>query len=109
MVVNLDTAKHAGSHWVTMFAFNRGHVMYFDSYGRDPNYHIVKYLLNFIKVTRNVRPFQSLISTVCGHYCVYVLYFMSLGVNFDQVIKSLRCNDNPDMLVRKFVSNFFRK
>ena len=97
------------SHWIAIYAKSRGHAYYFDSYGADPNKYVAEYLLNYRRVTRNLRPFQSLISTVCGHYCVYFIYFMSLGLDFDKLLRTLHCSYNSDILVRKFVLNFFRK
>ena len=105
----MDTAKNDGSHWVALYARNKSDVVYFDSYGLEPNEYIKEYLGNFRKITRNVRIFQSLISNVCGHYCVYFLYFMSLGLDFEKIIRTLHCAENSDVLVRKFVSNFFSK
>ena len=105
MVVNLDTASEDGSHWVALFAKSPSHVYYFDSYGMPPDGLLEKYMkTNFKIITQSKKTYQSPFSSVCGHYCIYFLYSMSLDLNFDSTIKLLNILCNPDVFVKDFVS-----
>ena len=109
MVVNLEQSNEDGSHWIGLFAKTREHIFYFDSYGIDSTrapYDLVeKYLKeNYNRITRNTIPFQSTFSSVCGHYCIFFIYYMSLGSSFNELIQVLRKTDCPDSYVKSFVA-----
>jgi len=104
LIVNVDPASEPGSHWCAVFAPNRSIAYYFDSYGEEPNEYLQRYLhTNFEKVVRNRRSFQSLTSTVCGQYTVFVIYHLCLGLQFSQILKLLSCLPNPDKIVYEYV------
>lgn len=104
IIFNLDEANEIGTHWTCAFA--KGHeVNYFDSYAMEPNEDINLFLKNFPKINRNIFPYQSLNSNVCGHFCITCLYFQSKGTSFDSFIKILDRCDDKDLFVRKIVKN----
>lgn len=107
MVVNLDLSSKEGSHWVAIFAKKSNHVLYFDSYGKEPRGEILKYMKdNFGNIQRNLNSFQSEISLVCGHYCIYFIYCMSCNVSFINCLKLLKLSNCSDLFVKNFVDSF---
>jgi len=105
MVVNLEPSNEDGSHWISLFAKTPEQIFYFDSYGMEPDDLVEEYLKeNFTRITRNNFTFQSHFSSVCGHYCIVFVYYMSLGSSFDELIRVLKKIDNPDSFVKNFVS-----
>ena len=73
--------------------------------GDVPIDRIDNFLKNFRIVTRNKYPFQSILSDVCGQYCIYFIYQMSLGLSFDDTVKLLHRSENPDLFVKNFILN----
>jgi hypothetical protein len=76
-IVNLDTRKQSGSHWVAIFVTKNKIASYFDSFGLRPNNkHIMKFLRKTCKTFRyNKDQLQSINSTVCGLYCIMFILF----------------------------------
>jgi hypothetical protein len=104
MVVNTDPKGKPGEHWTALFIRNKDHVLYFDSYGRDPVENMAKYMENFEKVTKNKRGFQSVLSNNCGFYSISFVYFVSLGIGFDKFLKILTNSNDSDLFVKNFVN-----
>jgi hypothetical protein len=109
MVINLDKSNKEGSHWVSVFAPNAKCVYYFDSMGNGPSDTIKTILKNkFKKIIYNNVMLQSLFSSVCGHYCIYYIYMMSLNSNnFINIIKNLKNVIDPDYYVKLFVEKLY--
>jgi hypothetical protein len=106
LIVNADPANEPGSHWCAIFAPSKYIAYYFDSYGNIPNEYLNTYLYqNFEKVIRNRNSFQSIKSAVCGHYTIFVVYHLCLGLQFNQVLKLLTCLPNPDTTVYEYVNH----
>ena len=75
IVVNTDPHDQPGTHWVCVYVVPPV-VEYFDSYGLKP---FLPEILNFIDRQQSTpvwNPFdyQALNTTVCGQYCVCLLY-----------------------------------
>lgn len=84
VIVNTDEYGQKGSHWVAIFSpQNTNTIFYFDSYGLNPSYdfHIMALIKSFGKkrLFHSNVALQSLDSSVCGLYCIYFLYIMSLN------------------------------
>ena len=80
---------------------------YFDSYGDPPQDQIKLFLKeNFNKVIYNKVKFQSLLASTCGPYVISFIYFMSLGMDFANVIKTYKNTNNADQYVTEFIKNF---
>lgn len=102
MVVNLDEADEPGSHWVAIYMKSADDVLYFDSYGRKPEGPIKEFLRGK-RVRANQFFIQSIISDVCGYYCIYVIYRWSRGDSYARVLTGLGKKQNIDLFVRSFV------
>lgn len=79
LVVNLDSADEAGSHWVAIYISTEGKVTYFDSFGRAPS---DDRMLTFLfRQTRgnpsgfsyNSTRIQAITSSKCGYHCLRFL------------------------------------
>ena len=95
-IVNLNTSRQPGSHWVCYFK-DKSNRIYFDSFGQITPIEIQKYLKTeheFDKkicvIQRNTDTVQSINSSVCGHLCLTVLDALTRGLSFQQTINILR-------------------
>ena len=97
-IVNLNTSKEIGSHWVCYAKTERRRRIYFDSFGQDVLVEISKYLKtksefrNEIPVIeRNTDIVQSINTHVCGHLCLFVLTsLMRQHLPYQQVLNTLQ-------------------
>ena len=85
-VVNLDSIKNPGTHYVCYWKHNSTRI-YFDSFGLPPAQEIIKYLSKPIQY--NSTEIQERDSVICGHYCLYVLKSLSNGMTFEEVWASM--------------------
>jgi hypothetical protein len=94
LILNLDSSKKPGSHWIALYFTTKGICEYFDSYGRKPEAHILKYIKsNCKKYTFNNTCVQDLWTTSCGQMCLYFLTWRSKGIPFTEIIKSMMNDD----------------
>ena len=94
-IVNFNTSKEPGSHWVAYFR-DASKKIYFDSFGQVIPTEIQKYLktkdeyrYNLPVIERNTDVVQEPNTVICGHLCLYVLDNLSKGVNFQDIINTL--------------------
>ena len=94
-IVNFNTSKEPGSHWVAYFR-DGNQKIYFDSFGQVIPTEIQKYLKtkeeyenNLPVIQRNTDIVQEPNTVICGHLCLYVLDNLSKGLNFQEIINSL--------------------
>ena len=94
-IVNFNTSKEPGSHWVAYFR-DGSKKIYFDSFGQVIPTEIQKYLKtkeeyqnNLPVIQRNTDIVQEPNTVICGHLCLYVLDNLSKGLNFQEIINSL--------------------
>lgn len=85
-VVNLDSIENDGTHWVCYYK-NRNKKLYFDSFGLDPPFEIKRYLGD--NVLMSTFQIQKLGNNYCGHLCLKVLYELSNGNSFEDIILGL--------------------
>jgi len=72
-IVNLDTNKGKGTHWVAYYK-NKGHKEYFDSFGNlPPPKEIVNYL-GTDNLKYNYNQYQKFNTYNCGHLCLKFLF-----------------------------------
>ena len=93
-IVNFNTSKEPGSHWVAYFR-DGNQKIYFDSFGQVIPTEIQKYLKtkeeyenNLPVIQRNTDIVQEPNTVICGHLCLYVLDNLSKGLNFQEIINS---------------------
>jgi hypothetical protein len=108
-VVNEDTSTSRGSHWVCINVRSTARCDYFDSYAVHPAVDLIeKFLKQFEHVSRNKRPLQSGVSTVCGQYTVYVLIQLSKGLSLLGIVTGLlRRKRSRDLYVQAYVNKRF--
>ena len=94
-IVNFNTSKEPGSHWVAYFR-DGNQKIYFDSFGQVIPTEIQKYLKtreeyqnNLPVIQRNTDIVQEPNTVICGHLCLYVLDNLSKGLNFQEIVNSL--------------------
>jgi hypothetical protein len=69
-----------GSHWTCIIVDDMKRAIYFDSYGeREPNE--IRNLLksNQYKIEHTSKNIQSLMSNLCGFFCLACIYFLSIS------------------------------
>jgi hypothetical protein len=104
-VLNTDTSKLKGSHWVAVYYSSPKTCEFFDSYGMLP----IVYNIDIKTSVYNTRHLQSYHSTVCGQYCIYFLYHRSLTHSLHSALRSFSSNPvSNDILVASFVKKHFR-
>lgn len=106
IIANTDDSTKAGTHWIAMYLSHDGRGTYFDSYGVPPRD------LRFIRCLRrncrsyqcNRKQLQCLTTSVCGHYCIVVLYWLSNGLSLSSFLRNFT-NDterNDKLIVKMF-------
>ena len=95
-VVNLNTSRLPGSHWVCYYKDGRQQRIYFDSFGQITPIEIQKYLKTKSEfatdadvIQRNTNVSQAVNTRVCGHLCLFVLKSLANGESFQDVINTL--------------------
>ena len=86
VVINTDTSKGPGEHWVAVYLSSSGIAEYFDSFGQPPMHkEIIEFLDNISPKGWYYNPvtFQSLYTNTCGMYCVYYLANRFNGGDYD--------------------------
>jgi hypothetical protein len=77
---NEKNERNAGSHWVALITDDLKKAIYFDSYGeKEPNE--IKNLLksNQYKIAHTTKNIQSLMSNLCGFFCLAFIYFLTVS------------------------------
>ena len=107
-VLNTDTSKRPGEHWVAVYFHSLRRGSYFDSYGIPPFHkQFIKFMNNHSETwTFNDTVVQAPFSSVCGHYCVYFLLYKSRGFTASEIVSRFSRNllEN-DRSVSQFVLN----
>ena len=95
-IVNLNTSKENGSHWVAYWKNGKNRI-YFDSFGQITPEEIQKYLKTrseFIEnsscIKRNTDIVQAENTIICGHLCLYVLNSLADGKTFQDILNTLQ-------------------
>lgn len=71
-IINLDSYKNEGTHWVAYVKLN-DYCEYFDSFGDlKPPLELCEYMKN-IKIVYNYINYQSYDTVNCGHLCIKFL------------------------------------
>jgi hypothetical protein len=88
-IINLDSSKDEGSHWVGLFFNGLSQFTYFDSFGLPPREPAI---LAFIKNNSN-RPFvynsrvlQDIVTNSCGLYAVYFVLKKVRGASLKLIL-----------------------
>ena len=86
-IVNFNTSKQAGTHWVCYFKDGMNERIYFDSFGQVTLDEVQKYLKTEKEyksgkavIQRNTDIVQRVNTHVCGHLCLFVLTSLMLSL-----------------------------
>jgi len=110
LVCNTDPSDKRGRHWVCVYVEN-GRREFFDWFGRRPNETFECYLNRHCSSwSFNERQLQSVISKLCGHYCIYCCICRSRNTELRRKIVRSFTNDTAlnDVLIHGFVCNYRR-
>lgn len=88
LILNIDHSSNNGTHWTSLF-IRGGVCYYFDSYGFPPPKEVIKYCDKFSQRHYNTFKIQKSGQVICGHFCIYVLYKLSHGINFYNILDEL--------------------
>lgn len=118
-IINLDSKKGEGTHWVCCCKNYFVESLYFDSFGMLPPVEVQKRLLP--KFYFNADQIQETNSVLCGYYCIALIYFMTHH-QYTNTVKSMKqfqamFNDlnfvnryqNNDLILKKYLSSVFYK
>ena len=76
-----------GTHWTCLCIYGT-YSYYFDSFGLSPPKEVVSYCPNNTRYYSTFK-IQKPEEVTCGHYSVYVLYKLSKGINFYDILFEL--------------------
>jgi hypothetical protein len=112
-VANVDKSNRPGSHWIAFWFASPSHGEFFDSLGQRPEtytFSFVSFLArNSSKWTSNERILQSPFSSVCGHFCIYYIFYRCRNISMSTIVYKFSKNlEQNDELVSAFVSKIFR-
>ena len=100
--------ERPGEHWV-LIVYLKDFNIFCCSYGLPASVYNFVFLTERggLPLLQNTRGLQSQNSSVCGHYCIYILYFLSIGRSLTSILQdfSPENTDYNDLKVFKFVSN----
>ena len=88
IIVNLQTEAERGSHWEALY--KKGDTAYyFSSYALPPLKEVKDFTGNCKKRYHNTHQLQNTSQEYCGQMTLYVLYQLSRGNSFEDIILSL--------------------
>ena len=72
--------RNKGSHWTALYIDDNKQSIYFDSYGLGPPKEIKNLLKsNQYKIGNTKKNIQSLMSNLCGVFCLAFIYFLNVS------------------------------
>ena len=105
-ILNLDKPSGLGSHWVSLDLTDKECGRYYDSYSLSPPEQVVKYLKKYrTENIRNIAQHQSLTSSSCGWFCIFILNHLLQGKSFVDTVALLdsrNTNANEKVLHKYF-------
>ena len=106
VIQNTQKRGNGGKHWLLWYKSSPNMVEYWDSFGRSPFSYGVQ-VPNLKIVKSNNMQFQPDSSSLCGLYCLYVLYHRLNGRSFDKIMQDFSENLllRNDALVLRFYDN----
>jgi hypothetical protein len=109
MVVNTDTSKQPGTHWLAIYYDKNGNCNFFDSMALSPEFYNLKDTL--IKPAQSIKfstfPIQSFYSDFCGLYCVLFILFKSRNYTLENFLELFDKNTlKNDRTILHLISKF---
>ena len=107
-ISNTDVHNKPGTHW-TAWMVEDDKMEFFDSFGRSPlNEQFPPEFKKFIEgklVSYSDYRVQKYSSSTCGYFCIYYIYFRSLGLNYSYIINQLKNIEKNDDIVISFLNS----
>ncbi len=107
-IMNLNTSKQRGVHWVAWSCIPGNGIYYFDSFGQDIPHELLIYLKSkkqikndIPNIQRNIIVVQTTDSSECGRLCMYVLKCLTKNISFDAIIQVLKKRYDQTTTTRK--------
>ena len=108
MILNLDSYKEAGSHWVAVYIDKKKKTLeYFDSTGNHPNNNIKHYINQLLSYFPNYKYLQNnykhqFLDSECGVYSIYYIIHRLLGFDFEYLTSNI-IKDNDMQQFRNYI------
>ena len=87
-IVNIHKSNQKGVHWSCVHRNSLGNIFYFDSYGLDPTQEILN--LRRSVILCNTFQLQKQGEVWCGQMSLYVLWLLSKGYQFEDIVLNLK-------------------
>ena len=100
LILNTDPKDQPGRHWLALYAPTNGLIKLFDSFGFSPS----TYNLDSLHPLYLAYTFQSLNSSVCGHYCIVYLFLRSRHKSLAQIYHLFITISNRDVWIKSYVN-----
>lgn len=113
-IANTDPVSEAGAHWIACIIRNKNLIEIFDSYGRRIQSYsspLSDYAHRFSSRQENEHQWQAMFSNVCGHFCLFYLYYRAHGLTSRKIFHKLtkRNHLQNDLRVLGFVNRVLAK
>ena len=107
-VCNTDSSSKPGEHWIVLYVDENNKEEYFDSIDRFPTELFKTFLdVNCVEWIWNEKQLQSVISKLCGHYCILYCLCRCRAVDVRKVAKIFTKDTSlNDSIVHNFVCKF---
>ena len=83
-ILNFQLCSENGSHWVSLYSRNEN-LYYFDSYGTP-----VQVIDKYKHIRAHDYKIQPLNSSMCGQLSLLVIYLLTNGFKYEDVVNSLK-------------------
>ena len=88
-IINTKSSDHIGIHWNLIYVDDKRKIFY-SSYGDYPDQILLDYLGDNIFTSSNqIQTFDGDDKNDCGLYCIIILYLLSKGYEFENIIIAL--------------------
>ena len=94
MIINLDTSSNNGTHWAFLWIENNKPI-YYSSFGDPMPMEVINYCHPHQILTSDIR-IQDFNEKNCGLYCILILYLLSNGHKFENIILNINGTDDTE-------------
>ena len=85
-ILNFQLSSEKGSHWVSLYKYGEM-LYYFDSYGTPVQKQVVE---KYKPIRTHDYKIQPLTSSMCGQLSLLVIYLLSNGFKYEEIVNSLK-------------------
>ena len=114
LVVNLDPHYKSGSHFVAFYK-TKTNIVYFDSFGKDPNSELDEYLQKFnLPVEISKLKIQSNLSNFCGYFCIGFILSQEIRIDLKFFLQFFHYCESEnhllgnDNLISHFINTYIK-